>query len=83
MLIIKNYIGDIFNFEIAIELLYDSGVKVIIVVIDDDVAVKDSFYIVGRRGVVNIVLIEKFVGVAAERGDLLDVCAELGRKLNN
>lgn len=66
-----------------IELLYDSGVKVIIVVIDDDVVVKDSFYIVGWCGVVNIVLIEKFVGVVVECGDLLDVCAELGCKLNN
>eukprot|EP01084_Bolivina_argentea_P198756 340242_1 len=47
--------------------------------VDDDVAVKDSLYTAGRRGVANTVLIEKLVGAAAERGDSLDACAELGR----
>lgn len=83
LLIIKNYTGDILNFETATELLHDSGVKVTTVVIDDDVAVKDSLYTAGRRGVANTVLIEKLVGAAAEHGDSLDACAELGRKLNN
>lgn len=83
LLIIKNYTGDILNFETATELLHDSGVKVTTVVIDDDVAVKDSLYTAGRRGVANTVLIEKLVGAAAERGDSLDACAKLGRKLNN
>lgn len=83
LLIIKNYTGDILNFETATELLHDSGVKVTTLVIDDDVAVKDSLYTAGRRGVANTVLIEKLVGAAAERGDSLDACAELGRKLNN
>lgn len=83
LLIIKNYTGDILNFETATELLHDSGVKVTTVVIDDDVAVKDSLYTAGRRGVANTVLIEKLVGAAAERGGSLDACAELGRKLNN
>ncbi|EFE5396130.1 DAK2 domain-containing protein [Escherichia coli] len=83
LMIIKNYTGDILNFETATELLHDSGVKVTTVVIDDDVAVKDSLYTAGRRGVANTVLIEKLVGAAAERGDSLDACAELGRKLNN
>lgn len=46
-------------------------------------AVKDSLYTAGRRGVANTVLIEKLVGAAAERGDSLEACAELGRKLNN
>ncbi len=59
LLIIKNYTGDILNFETATELLHDSGVKVTTVVIDDDVAVKDSLYTAGRRGVANTVLIEK------------------------
>lgn len=58
LLIIKNYTGDILNFETATELLHDSGVKVTTVVIDDDVAVKDSLYTAGRRGVANTVLIE-------------------------
>ncbi|HHH7925858.1 TPA: dihydroxyacetone kinase subunit DhaK [Escherichia coli] len=83
LLIIKNYTGDILNFETATELLHDSGVKVTTVFIDDDVAVKDSLYTAGRRGVANTVLIEKLVGAAAERGDSLDACAKLGRKLNN
>ena len=65
LLIIKNYTGDILNFETATELLHDSGVKVTTVVIDDDVAVKDSLYTAGRRGVANTVLIEKLVGAAA------------------
>lgn len=83
LLIIKNYTGDILNFETATELLHDSGVKVTTVVVDDDVAVKDSLYTAGRRGVANTVLIEKLVGAAAERGDSLEACAELGRRLNN
>lgn len=83
LLIIKNYTGDILNFETATELLHESGVKVSTVVVDDDVAVKDSLYTAGRRGVANTVLIEKLVGAAAERGDSLEACAVLGRKLNN
>ena len=83
LLIIKNYTGDILNFETATELLHESGVKVTTMVVDDDVAVKDSLYTAGRRGVANTVLIEKLVGAAAERGDSLEVCAALGRKLNN
>ena len=73
LLIIKNYTGDILNFETATELLHESGVKVTTVVVDDDVAVKDSLYTAGRRGVANTVLIEKLVGAAAERGDSLDI----------
>ncbi|ENT4819123.1 TPA: dihydroxyacetone kinase subunit DhaK [Citrobacter farmeri] len=83
LLIVKNYTGDILNFETATELLHESGVKVTTVVVDDDVAVKDSLYTAGRRGVANTVLIEKLVGAAAERGDSLEACAALGRKLNN
>lgn len=60
LLIIKNYTGDILNFETATELLHDSGVKVTTVVVDDDVAVKDSLYTAGRRGVANTVLIENW-----------------------
>jgi dihydroxyacetone kinase-like protein len=82
LLIIKNYTGDILNFETATELLHESGVKVTTVVVDDDVAVKDSLYTAGRRGVANTVLIEKLVGAAAERGDSLEACAELGRRNN-
>ena len=83
LLIIKNYTGDVLNFETATELLHESGIKVTTVVVDDDVAVKDSLYTAGRRGVANTVLIEKLVGAAAQRGDNLAACADLGRKLNN
>lgn len=78
LMIIKNYTGDILNFETATELLHESGVKVTTIVVDDDVAVKDSLYTAGRRGVANTVLIEKLVGAAAERGDSLEACAALG-----
>lgn len=60
LLIIKNYTGDVLNFETATELLHESGVKVTTVVVDDDVAVKDSLYTAGRRGVANTVLIENW-----------------------
>lgn len=83
LMIIKNYTGDILNFETATELLHDSGVQVATVVVDDDVAVKDSLYTAGRRGVANTVLIEKLLGAAAERGDTLAACAALGKKINN
>ena len=68
LLLIKNYTGDVLNFETATELLADSGVKVATVLVDDDVAVKDSLYTAGRRGVANTVILEKLLGAAAERG---------------
>ncbi|TCP95726.1 dihydroxyacetone kinase DhaK subunit [Cricetibacter osteomyelitidis] len=83
LLLIKNYTGDVLNFETAVELLNDSGIKVATVLVDDDVAVKDSLYTAGRRGVANTVLIEKILGAAAEKGYPLQKLAELGRQLNN
>lgn len=83
LLLIKNYTGDVLNFETAVELLHDSGVKVATLLIDDDVAVKDSLYTAGRRGVANTVLIEKILGAAAERGATLEQLVALGKKLNN
>lgn len=83
LLIIKNYTGDVLNFETATELLADSGVKVVTLLVDDDVAVKDSLYTAGRRGVANTVLLEKLLGAAAEKGYSLSQLAELGYKLNN
>ncbi len=64
--IVKNYTGDIMNFEIAAELMQEEGVEVATVVINDDVAVKDSLYTAGRRGVGATVLAEKLAGAAAE-----------------
>lgn len=83
LLLIKNYTGDVLNFETATELLADSGVNVATVLIDDDVAVKDSLYTAGRRGVANTVLLEKLLGAAADKGYNLSQLAELGYKLNN
>lgn len=83
LLIIKNYTGDVLNFETATELLSDSGVQVATVLVDDDVAVKDSLYTTGRRGVANTVLIEKLLGAAAEQGYSLDELAKLGNHINN
>ncbi|OOH90876.1 dihydroxyacetone kinase subunit DhaK [Pasteurellaceae bacterium 15-036681] len=83
LLLIKNYTGDVLNFETAVELLHGEGKKVASVLIDDDVAVKDSLYTAGRRGVANTVLIEKLLGAAAEQGQDLDQLVALGHKLNN
>jgi dihydroxyacetone kinase-like protein len=74
--IVKNYTGDIMNFELAAELAKAEGIDVEAVVIADDVAVKDSLYTAGRRGVGGTVLAEKIVGAAAEEGaDLATVKA--------
>jgi dihydroxyacetone kinase-like protein len=78
LLIVKNYTGDVLNFETAGELA-ESEVRT--VVIDDDVAVKDSLYTAGRRGVGGTVLLEKIVGAAAERGDDLAACAALAERV--
>ncbi|TDQ59718.1 dihydroxyacetone kinase DhaK subunit [Mesocricetibacter intestinalis] len=83
LLLIKNYTGDVLNFETAAELLADSGIKVATLLIDDDVAVKDSLYTTGRRGVANTVLIEKLLGAAAEQGYDLAQLEALGNKLND
>lgn len=80
---IKNYTGDVLNFETAVELLHADGVKVGSVLIDDDVAVKDSLYTAGRRGVAGTVLVEKIVGAAADKGYSLEQCEELARRVNN
>jgi dihydroxyacetone kinase-like protein len=81
--IVKNYTGDVLNFETAADLAAADGVEVRTVVIDDDVAVKDSLYTAGRRGVAGTVLVEKIAGAAAERGDDLDAVASVAEKVNS
>jgi len=81
LLIVKNYTGDVLNFETAAELAAAEGLDVRSVVIDDDVAVKDSTYTAGRRGVGGTVLLEKIVGAAAERGDSLETLTALAQKV--
>ena len=81
--IVKNYTGDVMNFEMAAELAGMEGIQVESVVIDDDVAVKDSLYTAGRRGVGSTVLAEKLCGAAAEEGRSLSQVAEVCRKVNH
>jgi dihydroxyacetone kinase-like protein len=83
LLIVKNYTGDVLNFETALELAHADGLQVQSVLIDDDAAVKDSLYTAGRRGVGTTVLAEKIVGAAAQAGYNLDQCADLCRKVNS
>ncbi|GGA61669.1 dihydroxyacetone kinase subunit DhaK [Pseudoclavibacter endophyticus] len=80
--IVKNYTGDVMNFEMAAELADASGVKTESIVIDDDVAVQDSLYTAGRRGVGTTVLLEKIVGAAAEEGRDLAAVVELAKRVN-
>ncbi len=81
--IVKNYTGDVLNFEMAAEIgAAESGTRVETVVVDDDVAVQDSLYTAGRRGVGLTVLLEKITGAAAEQGRPLDEVAEIARTVN-
>jgi dihydroxyacetone kinase-like protein len=82
LLIVKNYTGDVMNFEMAAELARDAGRQVETVVIDDDVAVQDSLHTAGRRGVGATVLAEKICGAAAEQGRSLAEVAGLCRRVN-
>jgi phosphoenolpyruvate---glycerone phosphotransferase subunit DhaK len=80
--IVKNYTGDVMNFEMAAELNKGEGTEVETVLTNDDVAVEDSLYTAGRRGVGVTVLVEKICGGAADDGRSLQEVAELGRKVN-
>jgi dihydroxyacetone kinase-like protein len=80
--IVKNYTGDIMNFEMAAELCQAAGIEVRAVVINDDVAVEDSLYTAGRRGVGTTVLAEKLCGAAAQRGYDLAHVEALCRRVN-
>jgi dihydroxyacetone kinase-like protein len=81
--IVKNYTGDVMNFEMAAEMAAaETGLTVEAVVTNDDVAVQDSLYTAGRRGVGVTVLLEKIVGAAAEEGRDLSTVAQLARDVN-
>src|SRR5579871_2579931 len=81
--IVKNYTGDVLNFEMAAELAAAEGIEVEAVVTNDDVAVQDSLYTAGRRGVGVTVLLEKIVGGLAETRAPLSAVAALAQKVNN
>jgi len=79
--IVKNYTGDVLNFETAADLAAADGVEVRSVLVNDDVAVKDSLYTAGRRGVAGTVLVEKIAGAAADRGDDLESVALVAERV--
>lgn len=80
--IVKNYTGDVLNFEMAADLAKDEKIEVTAVITDDDVAVQDSLYTAGRRGVGGTVLAEKICGAAAEAGADLQIVTQLCRDVN-
>ncbi|MCH8037715.1 MAG: dihydroxyacetone kinase subunit DhaK [Proteobacteria bacterium] len=79
LFIVKNYSGDVMNFEMAVEMLAGENASVIT---NDDVAVEDSTYTTGRRGVAGTMIVEKIVGAAAEAGADLAACTALGARVN-
>lgn len=81
--VVKNYTGDVLNFEMAAELCELENIEVATVVVNDDVAVQDSLYTAGRRGVAGTVLVEKIAGAAAERGEPLAEVARIANKVND
>ncbi len=78
--IVKNYTGDVLNFEVAAELGEAEGMTVRSVLVADDVAVEDSTYTAGRRGVAGTLVVEKIAGAAAERGDDLDAVVAVAER---
>ena len=78
--IVKNYTGDVLNFETAVELA--EGIEVSSVLVHDDVAVEDSLYTAGRRGVAGTVLVEKIAGAAAARGDDLAAVTAIAERVS-
>ena len=80
-MVIKNYSGDIMNFEIAQELAEMEGIDVASVVVDDDIAVENSLYTQGRRGVAGTILVHKILGDAARSGKSLSEMKDLADKL--
>lgn len=81
LMVIKNYTGDVMNFEMAGEMAEMEGIQVKQVVVNDDVAVKDSLYTVGRRGVAGTVFVHKIAGAKAEAGASLDEVQAVAQKV--
>jgi len=81
--IVKNYTGDVMNFEMAAELAQAEGIDVESIIVDDDVAVQDSTYTAGRRGVGATVLVEKLAGAAADEGRSLAEVVGVARRVND
>ncbi|MFJ9906536.1 dihydroxyacetone kinase subunit DhaK [Streptomyces sp. NPDC101152] len=82
LFIVKNYTGDVLNFQMAAELATEEGITVETVLVDDDVAVQDSLWTAGRRGTGATVFVEKIAGALAEQGGSLSEVAEMGKRVN-
>ncbi|KOG11601.1 MULTISPECIES: dihydroxyacetone kinase subunit DhaK [Streptomyces] len=82
LFVVKNYTGDVLNFEMAAELAEDEGIQVAKVLVDDDVAVTDSLYTAGRRGTGGTLFVEKIAGAAAEEGAPLERVEAIARRVN-
>jgi dihydroxyacetone kinase-like protein len=80
--VVKNYTGDVMNFKLAAELAEDDGIRVETVLTNDDVAVEDSLWTAGRRGVGVTVLLEKIAGAKAEAGGTLEEVTAVARRVN-
>ncbi|MYT24500.1 dihydroxyacetone kinase subunit DhaK, partial [Streptomyces sp. SID7760] len=79
---VKNYTGDVLNFDMAAELAEEDGIQVDRVLVNDDVAVTDSLYTAGRRGTGATLFVEKIAGAAAEEGASLAQVAAVARRVN-
>ncbi|MEW2529518.1 dihydroxyacetone kinase subunit DhaK [Streptomyces sp. NPDC047071] len=83
LFVVKNYTGDVLNFDMAAELAQDEGVQIAKVLVDDDVAVTDSLYTAGRRGTGATLFVEKLAGAAAEEGRPLARVEAIARRVND
>jgi dihydroxyacetone kinase-like protein len=81
--VVKNYTGDVLNFQMAAEMAEDEGIEVVPVITNDDVAVEDSLYTAGRRGTGATVFVEKIAGALAEEGADLAAVAAVAREVND
>jgi dihydroxyacetone kinase-like protein len=81
LLVIKNYTGDVMNFEMAMELAEAEGIQVESVIVNDDVAVENSTYTTGRRGIAGTIFVHKIAGAAAEKGMKLDEVKRIAEKV--
>jgi len=82
LFVVKNYTGDVLNFDMAAELAEDEGIQVAKVLVDDDVAVSDSTHTAGRRGTGATLFVEKIAGAAAEEGAPLERVEAIARRVN-
>ena len=81
LLVIKNYTGDVMNFEMALEMAQDMDIKVDKVIVADDIAVENSLYTIGRRGVAGTVLVHKIAGSAAQDGNDLETVKNMAQEV--